>query len=94
MRVTDLGPFRSLHRDSLLALQMSEMTSGWPIEMMVKAARLHYRVVEVPVTCHPRRGGQSKVSGTIRGSVSAGYHIMRTIWRHARLQGEVLRFDE
>ena len=94
LRVTDLGPFRSLHRDSLLALQMSEMTYGWPIEMMVKAARLNYRIVEVPVTCHPRLGGQSKVSGTVKGSVVAGYHIMRTLWRHAWLQREESHFGE
>ena len=94
LQVTDLGPFRSLLRDSLFALCMSEMTYGWPIEMMVKAARFNYRVVEVPVSYYPRLGGRSKVSGTVKGSIAAGYHIMRTIWRHARPRGEESLPDE
>ncbi len=79
LQVTDLGPFRAIHRDVLADLQMSEMTYGWPVEMMVKAQRLRCRILEVPVSCRPRMGGRSKVSGTIRGSVLAGYHIIRVI---------------
>jgi glycosyltransferase involved in cell wall biosynthesis len=82
MQVTDLGPFRAVRASSLRRLQMSEMTYGWPIEMMVKAHRLGLRILEVPVTCHPRAGGDSKVSGTLRGSVLAGLHILKVILRH------------
>jgi glycosyltransferase involved in cell wall biosynthesis len=85
LRVTDLGPFRAIPRDQLERLAMSEMTFGWPIEMMVKAARIGYRIVEVPVSYHPRVAGKSKVSGTIRGSLMAGYCILSTTLRHARL---------
>ena len=83
VRVTDLGPFRAIERDRLMALEMSEMSFGWPVEMMVKAARRGYRVIEVPVSYGPRLGGQSKVSGTIKGSFLAGYWIIATILRHS-----------
>ena len=82
LHVTDLGPFRAVRRSALRRLQMSEMTYGWPIEMMIKAHRMGFRVVEVPVFCHPRAGGQSKVSGTIKGSLLAGFHIVKVIIRH------------
>ena len=84
LKVTDLGPFRALRRGHLEALNLSEMTFGWPTEMMVKAARMGYRVIEVPVTYRPRLAGRSKVSGTIVGSVKAGYYIIRTVLKHAR----------
>ena len=82
--VTDLGPFRAIRREGLLQLGMSELTYGWPIEMMILAASSDHRIVEVPVSYGPRLGGQSKVSGTLRGSVLAGYHIVKTILRSAR----------
>jgi len=82
--VTDLGPFRAIGRQNLLRLGMSELTYGWPIEMMILAARSGCRVVEVPVSYGPRLGGDSKVSGTLRGSVLAGYHIVKTILRSSR----------
>jgi glycosyltransferase involved in cell wall biosynthesis len=74
--VTDLGPYRAITADLLQSLKMREMTFGWPTEMMVKAARHGARMVEVPVSHHPRRSGQSKVSGTLRGSVLAAYYIL------------------
>jgi glycosyltransferase involved in cell wall biosynthesis len=83
LKVTDLGPFRAILRDRLFQLQMSEMTYGWPIEMMIKAQRLQCRIAEVPVSCRPRMGGHSKVSGTIKGSILAGYHIIRVILKHS-----------
>lgn len=83
VRVTDLGPFRAIRREDLLALQMREMTYGWSVEMMVKAARANYRYAEVPVTYH-RRVGVSKVGGTIKGSLLAGYYILSTVFRYAR----------
>ena len=63
---------------------MGEMTFGWPTEMTVKAARHHARIVEVPVSWHPRRAGASKVSGTLRGTVLAAYYILGTTLRYAR----------
>jgi hypothetical protein len=59
------------------------MTYGWPTEMMVKAARSGSRVVEVPVRYRVRRGGESKVSGTIRGTLLATYAILFVTLRHA-----------
>ena len=83
VRATDLGPFRAIRRDHLLALGMREMGYGWSVEMMVKAARAGYRYREVPVVYH-RRIGVSKVGGTIKGSLLAGYSILSTVFRHAR----------
>jgi glycosyltransferase involved in cell wall biosynthesis len=83
-RVTDLGPYRAIRCDLLSRLDMREKTYGWPSEMMAKAARRHARIVEVPISCEPRRAGQSKVSGTVRGSLLAGYHILTVVFRYAR----------
>jgi hypothetical protein len=63
---------------------MREMTFGWPTEMMVKAARHQARIIEVPVSCHPRRAGRSKVSGTLRGTFLAAYYILGVTLRYAR----------
>ncbi|MCL4396569.1 MAG: glycosyltransferase family 2 protein [Chloroflexi bacterium] len=82
--VTDLGLYRAVSRATLSSLDMREWTLGWPIEMIAKAARRHARIVEVPISYHSRRAGQSKVSGTVRGSLLAGYHILSVILRHAR----------
>ena len=81
--LTDLSPFRAVCREMLLGLGMEEMTYGWPTEMIVKAARRGWRVVEVPVRYRSRLGGRSKISGTVRGTFLATYHILRTIFRHA-----------
>ena len=83
IQVTDLGPFRAVRRDLLADLDMRERTYGWPVEMMVKAARRGARVIEVPVTYRPRFAGQSKVGGTIRGTVLATYRILRVTFRYA-----------
>ena len=83
LQVTDLGPFRAIRADLLTRLAMREMTYGWPTEMMVKAARLDARVVEVPVCYRVRRGGRSKVSGTVRGTVLATYYILFVTLRYA-----------
>ena len=80
--LTDLGPFRAIRRDLLVELQMQEQTYGWPIEMMVKAARRHARLVEVPVSYRPRLAGQSKVGGTVRGTILATYKILRVTFRY------------
>ncbi|MCY3710950.1 MAG: glycosyltransferase family 2 protein [Caldilineaceae bacterium] len=81
--VTDLGPYRAIRRDLLQELHMQEMTFGWPTEMMVKCARRGVPILEVPVSFAPRRAGQSKVSGTFRGSVLAAYYILGVTLRYA-----------
>jgi hypothetical protein len=63
---------------------MSEMTYGWTTEMLVKAARAGARIVEVPVGYRPRAGGRSKVSGNLRASALAAYHLLATTVRYAR----------
>ncbi len=79
---TDLGPFRAIHHATLLQLEMEDRDFGWTVEMQVKAARTGVRTVEVPVR-YRRRVGSSKISGTLSGSVRAGYKILWTIFRHA-----------
>ncbi len=83
VRVSDVGPFRTIRRDHLLALDMREMTYGWPSEMIVKAARAGYRYREVPVRYH-RRLGVSKVGDTLVGSLKVGWRIVSTILRYSR----------
>ena len=83
MPVTDLSPFRAIRKEALLSLNMQEMTFGWPTEMMVKAARSGLRLEEVPVRYRPRLGGKSKISGTLRGTILAGYYILMTTFRYA-----------
>lgn len=79
---TDLGPFRAIRFDALNRLNMEDCDFGWTVEMQVKAARMGMRVAEVPVR-YRRRIGDSKISGTIRGSIGAGCKILLTIFRHA-----------
>ncbi|MFL5759961.1 MAG: NAD-dependent epimerase/dehydratase family protein [Thermomicrobiales bacterium] len=81
VRMTDIGPFRVIRKRDLLALGMSEMTYGWSVEMIVRAAQLGLRVAEVPVSYRKRAGGQSKVSGNLAASIRAGYRILSTIVR-------------
>lgn len=81
--VTDLSPFRAIRKEALLSLEMKEMTFGWPTEMMVKAARSGLRLQEIPVRYRPRLGGKSKISGTLRGTILAGYYILFTTFRYA-----------
>ncbi|MEM9932550.1 MAG: glycosyltransferase family 2 protein [Bacteroidota bacterium] len=77
---TDLGPFRAIKFDRLIALDMEDKTYGWTVEMQVKAAKNHFHSVEVPVN-YRKRIGVSKVSGTIKGSILAGYKILWTIFK-------------
>ena len=78
-RFTDLGPFRAVKFDKFRELNMKELTYGWTVEMQIKAAKKKYNVTEVPVN-YRKRIGQSKVTGTIGGSVKAGVGILRTIF--------------
>jgi glycosyltransferase involved in cell wall biosynthesis len=82
LKLTDLGPYRAVRAELLGRLDLQEMTYGWPTEMMVKAAGLGARVTEVPVRYRVRRGGRSKVSGTIRGSLLATYAILSVALRY------------
>ena len=84
VRVTDLGPYRAIRASLLTSLDMAEMTFGWPTEMTARSVRNGARIIEVPATWSPRHGGRSKVSGTVKGSILAGYHILRVTIRHAR----------
>lgn len=79
-RFTDLGPFRAIRYSSLLSLDMRDRDYGWTAEMQAKAARAGLRATEVPVSYH-RRIGKSKITGTVKGTVMAGYKIITTILR-------------
>lgn len=78
-RYTDLGPFRAIRRDLLDRIGMRDRRYGWTVEMQVRALQLGARVSEVPVR-YRKRVGKSKISGTVRGVVLAGYWILRTIF--------------
>jgi glycosyltransferase involved in cell wall biosynthesis len=82
--ITDFGPLRAIRTDLLSRLRMRDRASGWPVEMVVKAAALGARVVEVPVSHSARIAGRSKVSGTFRGTVRAGYGFLSAVLRAAR----------
>lgn len=81
VRFTDLGPFRAIRFESLLALDMRDQTYGWTVEMQVKAAKMGLRSLEIPVRYRPRIG-HSKISGTVKGTVLAGYKILSTIVKY------------
>ncbi len=83
LHVTDVGPFRVIRRTTLDALDMRERTYGWPTEMVVKAARYGAGILEVPASYRARIGGESKVSGTLRGTVSAGYRMLALTLKYA-----------
>ena len=78
---TDLGPFRAIRWKSLLALNMVDRNYGWTVEMQIKAAKQKLRCTEVGVR-YRKRVGVSKVSGTIKGTILAGYKILYTIFKH------------
>lgn len=78
-RYTDLGPFRAIRRELLDRIGMRDRRYGWTVEMQVRALQLGARVSEVPVR-YRKRIGRSKISGTVRGVVLAGYWILRTIF--------------
>lgn len=80
-RFTDLGPFRAIRWEKLLTLGMRDRDFGWTVEMQVKAAKQRLACAEVPVRYRPRAAGKSKVSGTLKGTVLAGWKILYTIFR-------------
>ncbi|MDQ6931188.1 MAG: glycosyltransferase family 2 protein [Candidatus Eremiobacteraeota bacterium] len=83
VRYTDMCPFRAIRYDEFLALDMSERTYGWNVEMQMKAALRGLRILELPVSHRLRSGGVSKVSGSLKGTVLAGTGILQTIARIA-----------
>ena len=83
VRYTDMSPFRAIRRDSFQTLGMREETYGWNLEMQMKAARTGLRILEVPVDHRRRRGGESKVSGTLRGTFVASFRILTTFLKIA-----------
>ncbi len=81
VRYTDLGPFRAVKYEKLLEINMQDTTYGWTVEMQLKAAKLKMKIIEVPVS-YRKRIGFSKISGTLKGTVLAGYKIITTIFKY------------
>ena len=81
VKYTDLGPFRAIRYESLMTIAMKDRTYGWTVEMQLKAAKLNLRTVDIPVN-YRQRIGVSKVSGTLKGTIGAGYKIILTIFKY------------
>lgn len=81
IKFTDLGPFRAIKFDKLILLSMQDKNYGWTVEMQIKAAKHKLRCVEVPAD-YKKRIGFSKVSGTLKGTILAGYKIIWTIFKY------------
>jgi glycosyltransferase involved in cell wall biosynthesis len=81
VNISDLGPFRAGRADVIRALALEEMTYGWAVEMILKGDLAGYRIVEVPVSYHPRIG-KSKISGTLKGTIGAAWFILSSIVRY------------
>lgn len=81
VKISDLGPFRAARADVLRDLALQEATYGWAVEMILKGALKECRIVEVPVSYYPRIG-KSKISGTVRGTLGAGWFILSLIVRY------------
>lgn len=80
-KFTDLGPFRAIRYQKLIDLQMEDTTYGWTVEMQLKAAKHNLRSKEIPVR-YRKRIGFSKISGTVSGTIKAGYKIIWTIFKY------------
>lgn len=81
-KFTDLGPFRAMKYSKLLELDMQDKTYGWTVEMQLKVLKRKMKYIEVPVT-YRNRIGVSKVSGTLKGTIMAGYKILSWIFRYS-----------
>lgn len=79
VKMTDLGPFRAIKWQALCRLKMQDSNYGWTVEMQAKAARYQLACTEIPVTYRRRAAGKSKISGTIYGTIAAGYKILFTV---------------
>ncbi len=84
VNITDIGSFRAIKTDALFDLKMEQMTYGWPVEMVVKAARKGLRIQSIPIT-YRRRIGISKVTGTVKGTIMATYYMfmvtLKYLWK-------------
>ena len=80
-KFTDLGPFRAIRFDKLLKVDMQDKTYGWTVEMQLKAAKHKLKFCEIPVS-YRKRTGVSKITGTVKGTVLAGYKIITTIFKY------------
>jgi hypothetical protein len=81
VKISDLGPFRAVRSNVLRALGLEEASYGWAVEIILKGAVAGFRIVEVPVSYHPRIG-KSKISGTIKGTLGAAWFILSRIVRY------------
>ncbi|WP_075340413.1 glycosyltransferase family 2 protein [Tenacibaculum agarivorans] len=81
-KFSDLGPFRAIKYDKLLALEMEDKTYGWTVEMQLKALKKKFSYVEIPVK-YRNRIGVSKVSGTVKGTILAGVKILSWIFKYS-----------
>jgi len=84
VHITDIGSFRAIKSDALFDFKMEQMTYGWPVEMVVKAARKGLRIQSVPIN-YRRRIGVSKVTGTVKGTIMATYYMflvpLKYLWK-------------
>ena len=81
-KFTDLGPFRAIKYNKLLGLKMEDKTYGWTVEMQLKAIKQKLTYIEVPVR-YKQRIGVSKVSGTVKGTIFAGFKILGWIFKYS-----------
>lgn len=88
-RFTDLGPFRAITWDALMRMKMEDKNYGWTVEMQIKAAQLNMKTCEVAVNYRPRIG-VSKVSGTVKGTIMAGYKILFLIFKYALFRNNII----
>jgi glycosyltransferase involved in cell wall biosynthesis len=93
VRFTDMCAFRAIRRDTLLNLGMRELSYGWNLEMQMRVARAGLRVLELPVPYRCRTGGESKVAGSLKGTLVAGYRIVvtfaRVAWQRMSVKGQL-----
>ncbi len=80
-KFTDLGPFRAIRWEKLMALEMADPNFGWTVEMQIKAVKIGLKISEVSVS-YRKRIGVSKVTGTFSGTIKAGYKILSTIFKY------------
>ena len=92
VKISDLGPFRAARADALRAVELEETTYGWAVELILKGAIHGFRIVEVPVSYHPRIG-QSKISGTLRGTIGATWFILSRIAQYYFRERKPVRRD-
>jgi len=90
LRISDLGPFRAARADALRTIELKETTYGWAVELIVKGAIHGLRIIEIPVSYHPRIG-KSKISGTLRGTIGAAWFILSLITRYYFQRRQIAR---